>query len=276
MTEITDLNPTDASNTAITGESLDGNVANMGRMDNTLRAILGMVARSIRTNIWRVLDNSDDTKELALDLSGLTTATTRTLTVPDKSGVIALTNDTWAIMPIGVPFPAFDHLPSFSPPPTDGGYRYIKLTASDPYNAGVLTGESVSGSAPLVIATAVIDDADSPLNGETVSLINTENSSLRASTSPGTKQNDQGQSITGSFSIRRANTASTSTAYGSTGAISQAEDSANTGLILGFVSPTVSASTDRITFNNANSSGARVGNETRSKNIGVTYYMRIR
>jgi hypothetical protein len=90
MTEITDLNPTDASNTSITGESLDGNVANMGRMDNTLQAILGMVARSIRTNFWRVLDNSDDTKELALDLSGLTTATTRTLTVPDANGTLAL------------------------------------------------------------------------------------------------------------------------------------------------------------------------------------------
>jgi hypothetical protein len=98
MTEITDLSPTDASNTSITGESLDGNVANMGRMDNTLQAILGMVARSIRTNIWRVLDNSDDTKELALDLSGITTATTRTLTVPDKSGTVALTSD---LTPLG-------------------------------------------------------------------------------------------------------------------------------------------------------------------------------
>jgi hypothetical protein len=98
MTEITDLNPTDAANTEITGESLDGNVANMGRMDNTLQAVMGLLARSIRTNIWRVLDNSDDTKELALDLSGLTTATTRTLTVQDKSGSLALTSD---LTPLG-------------------------------------------------------------------------------------------------------------------------------------------------------------------------------
>ncbi len=45
MTEITDLSPTDASNLSVTGESLQGNVANMGRMDNTLQAILGMFGR---------------------------------------------------------------------------------------------------------------------------------------------------------------------------------------------------------------------------------------
>src|SRR5690606_40446888 len=59
---------------------------------------LGMVARSIRTNVLRFLDHTDDTKELAFDLSGLTTATTRTLTVPDASGTIALTSD---LTPLG-------------------------------------------------------------------------------------------------------------------------------------------------------------------------------
>lgn len=83
MTEITDLNTTDASNTSVTGESLDGSVANMGRMDNTLQAVMGLLARSIRTNVMRILDNTDDTKEVAFDASALTTATTRTITVPD-------------------------------------------------------------------------------------------------------------------------------------------------------------------------------------------------
>jgi hypothetical protein len=94
MTEITDLNPTDAANTEITGESLDGNVANMGRMDNTLQAVMGLLARSIRTNFWRVLDNSDDTKEVAFDASGITTATTRTLTVQDVSGTVYVSGGT--------------------------------------------------------------------------------------------------------------------------------------------------------------------------------------
>jgi len=45
MTEVTGFSPTDASNTAISGESLDGNVANMSRMDNTLQAIIGAIGR---------------------------------------------------------------------------------------------------------------------------------------------------------------------------------------------------------------------------------------
>jgi hypothetical protein len=39
------------------------------------------------------VDGTDVTKKLALELSGITTATTRTLTVPNKSGTIATTSD---------------------------------------------------------------------------------------------------------------------------------------------------------------------------------------
>lgn len=49
-----------------------------------------------------VSDNSDATKKLAFQLSGVTTATTRTLTVPDASGTIMLTSA------IGVTVQAFD------------------------------------------------------------------------------------------------------------------------------------------------------------------------
>lgn len=93
MTEITGLSTTDSSNTLVTGESIDGAIANMGRMDNTLQAILGLLARSIRTNVLRFLDNTDDTKRVALDLSGLPTATTRTWTAPYYSGTLGLVSD---------------------------------------------------------------------------------------------------------------------------------------------------------------------------------------
>ncbi len=93
MTEITDLSVTDSSNTTVTGESIDGAIANMGRMDNTLQAILGLLARSIRTNVLRFLDNTDPTKKVALDLSGLPTATTRTWTAPYYSGTLGLVSD---------------------------------------------------------------------------------------------------------------------------------------------------------------------------------------
>lgn len=42
--------------------------------------------------VFRVFDNGDSTKELAFECSGITTGTTRTLTVPDASGTIALTS----------------------------------------------------------------------------------------------------------------------------------------------------------------------------------------
>jgi hypothetical protein len=55
---------------------------------------------------WELYNSTDPTKELKFDLSGITTATTRTLTAPNASGTIALTsqlvdtrvytsNDTW-------------------------------------------------------------------------------------------------------------------------------------------------------------------------------------
>jgi hypothetical protein len=46
-------------------------------------------------------DNGDSTKNLAFQLSGITTGTTRTLTVPDKSGTIARTEDFAAPPAIG-------------------------------------------------------------------------------------------------------------------------------------------------------------------------------
>lgn len=44
-------------------------------------------------NKFEVADNSDTSKKFSFELSGVTTATTRTLTVPDKSGTLALTSD---------------------------------------------------------------------------------------------------------------------------------------------------------------------------------------
>jgi len=84
---------------------------------------------------------------------------------------------------IGVPFPVFDHIPGCPIPDNSGAVKYIKLTAGEDgtgeYNEGLLTSESVTGSAPDIIATAVIDYAQSPMNGQTISLINTSRQFLR-------------------------------------------------------------------------------------------------
>jgi len=167
----------------------------------------------------------------------------------------ALLNDPWALQPIGVPVPVFDHITGASAPPTDRAYRYIKLTASDSYNTGLLTGESVTGSAPDVQATAAISSVSSALNGQTVRLINTERRMLRAGSS-GTVQADSFKSHThpvgnGTFSQLQGPTG------GSTG-----------GNVQGI-------------YGSAGTSGYPVtatavgGTETVSKNIGATYYMRI-
>lgn len=49
--------------------------------------------QTFRDNRLEVVDDADNTKKLNLQLSGITTATTRTLTVPDKNGTIATTDD---------------------------------------------------------------------------------------------------------------------------------------------------------------------------------------
>lgn len=91
MTEITDLSETDSANTVITGNSTDGNIANMSAMDNVIQSILGLLKRSLKSSIWRLRDSTDQTKLLAFDLSGLPTATTTTVKVPAKGGTLATT-----------------------------------------------------------------------------------------------------------------------------------------------------------------------------------------
>ncbi|MCG8292238.1 hypothetical protein [Pseudomonas entomophila] len=180
---------------------------------------------------------------------------------PDLKADKADVADPWALMPIGVPIPLFLHLHPDGTPPLNKSYRYISLTASDSYNGGVLTGESISGSAPLVSATAVVSLAGSPLNGKTVNLINTEQRLLRGTTVPGQLLQDAMQSISGSVS----------------------------GLVSGVVSASGALSFTQSgtasTFDGANARGtltfnagsvARTADETRVKSIGVVYFMRIK
>src|SRR5690606_3755536 len=93
--------------------------------------------------------------------------------------------------PVGVPIPvADDLLASLAPPNSNAAYRYVKLSAGDAYNTGILTGETVSGSAPNITATAVVSLTGSPLDGKTLTLINTERRFLRAGAA-GTKEQSQ-------------------------------------------------------------------------------------
>lgn len=156
--------------------------------------------------------------------------------------------DPWALQPIGVPIPFFTNLAGVAEPPTNKAYRYIKLTASDAYNTGVLTGESVSGSAPLVQASATVSLTGSPINGLVVQLINTERRFLRAGL-PGTLEQD-------AMETHQHGSSAT------TGSSSQIVAPGGVGV----------ATAGSTTGNNTGRSAV----ETRVKNVGVTYYMRIK
>lgn len=88
--EISDYNETDASNVDITGIDVQENVMRPPAVNNAFRALQGALKRWFKASLFRLRDGTDQTKLLAFDLSGITTATTRTLTMPDASGTIAL------------------------------------------------------------------------------------------------------------------------------------------------------------------------------------------
>lgn len=174
----------------------------------------------------------------------------------------ASVSDPWTAMPIGVPIAVFDHIPGVLAPPTDQAYRYVKLTAgetgSGQYNQGILTNETVTGTAPLVSATAQISLGDSPLNGQTIRLINTERRFVRAG-SAGTIQDDALQGhrhppLSGTSFMARNGGSNFS------GGGASMADPATTG----------DPSSD------GTNGTPRTANETRARNIGATYYMRIR
>lgn len=172
--------------------------------------------------------------------------------------------DPWAIQPIGVPIPVFDNLGSSLLPPLNKSYRYVTLTANDSYNTGVLTGEVVSGSAPAVNATAVVNSPGSPLHGRTINLVNTGERVLRGAMVAGQLLQDALQNITGStgnnigaFDLDQSGAfaSAVSTSFRSSPSVS------------GAFAGTLSFDASRV---------ARTANETRAKSIGVTYIMRVR
>jgi hypothetical protein len=152
------------------------------------------------------------------------------------------------------------------PPSNTSGPIFIELTAgltgSGQFNNGKLTSESVSGSAPLVLATAVISFSGSPMIGQTIDLINTEGRMLRPSTLPGTKQNDALQNIVGSLDgVWGTNVVPT-------GPFTDVVSSQT-------VRPNAGTANPRIIGFDA-SLAVRTATETRMKNLGVKSYMRIK
>jgi hypothetical protein len=213
--------------------------------------------------------------------------------------------DPWAYQPVGVPIPLKDHLTGTTPPANGSTYTYIKLTAgltgSGAFNENLLSSESVSGSSPTITATAVVALASSPIYGQTIRLLNTEGRFIRGSTSSGTLQDSD--NIAHTHTGTTGNESADHTHSGTTGTVSSDHahyytftDDANNGPgnnpnssdaggsarnlwgsgisanhVHGFTTGgRSSAHTHSFT---SNSTG---GSESRPRNIGITYYMRIK
>lgn len=82
--------------TGLSGTSFNGSSAVTIAIDSTVATLTGtqtLTNKTLTDSSTFFQDESDASKKLQFQLSGITTATTRTLTVPDASGTIALTSD---------------------------------------------------------------------------------------------------------------------------------------------------------------------------------------
>jgi hypothetical protein len=189
-------------------------------------------------------------------------------------GVIVKDNQEFTGTAIGDTISLPTHLTGIVEPPLNASFRYIKLTAGESgageYNESVLTSETVTGTAPLLVATAVINLTNSPINGQTVNLINSEGRYIKPGVTSGTVANDKMQQITGSsihpsLSAHWSGTSFTEVgAFTASGLTGQRSDASGTG-----------SGSRGFTFDSANSPSARTGTSTDVKHIQYTYYMRI-
>ena len=80
------------SNLANSTVTIGGSAVALGSSITTLTGITSITSDAVvaKANGFRVIDNSDTTKQVAFDASGVATSTTRTLTVPNASDTLAL------------------------------------------------------------------------------------------------------------------------------------------------------------------------------------------
>jgi hypothetical protein len=236
----------------------------------TLDHISATVPESDATN-WRLIDATDVAYDNAT--TGLAAENSQNA-IDELFGLIPVLSDLqWLGTAIGDKIALPTHLAGVVAPPTDNAsFRYILLTAGESgvgeYNETILAGETVTGSAPLVVATAVINLAASPINGLTVNLLNSEGRYIKPGTSSGTVAFDQMQQITGD--LTRSNAAG-ETITSQSGALDHVSVSSAVGYATGATQPRVSGTL----FDSADSPNARTGTSTDVKNIQYTYYMRI-
>jgi hypothetical protein len=160
---ITSYSTTNASNTDVGGVDIQGTAA-VSNFDNAVRELMTHLAETnAGTAPWAdtmtIGDASDLTKEIRFELSGITTATTRVITVPDAD-----------ITLVGKASPTFtDQLTITSTDDGAGGGPELTLyrnsatpTASDGLGRVVFYGEDTAGNQePYAFIQSIISDATS-------------------------------------------------------------------------------------------------------------------
>lgn len=155
--------------------------------------------------------------------------------------------------------------PLTPPPKNDPRFRYVLCTAGEDglggYNEGILTDETVTGSAPLVNAVATVSLASSPFDGLTIHLINTEGRFVGAGESEAF-EDDSIQNITGEAGTSIINS-------GSWGA-----NSALYGKTVG-TRPSFLATADHYSVGFDASRNARTSDHTQPRTHRLPHYRRI-
>lgn len=179
-------------------------------------------------------------------------------------------NLVWLSKGIGELYAVDTSMAGVNIPPTDNAlFRYALLTAGESgvgeYNEGILTSESVTGTGPLLQATAIISLSGSPVDSSTIRLINSERRVLRAG-SPGAVESDALQGSKIEFG-------SGGTAKGD--ALMNSDGSAYP-VIWGAPGGTTRQTAIQTIVSDGTNGTPRIANETRAKSLGITYYMRIK
>lgn len=139
-------------NTTIESSKYNAFVDDLASDANAARPITaggtGETSARLKDGTWRFQNTSDTTKLLAFDLSGITAGTTRTLTVPNDSGELALLkNDLAALEALGSTGIAVR---------TTGNTWAQRGIAGTPNQIAVTNGNGVSGD-PTIALTPTID-----------------------------------------------------------------------------------------------------------------------
>lgn len=100
-----------------------------------------------------IADNADTTKKVAFEVSGVATATTRTLTIPNASGTIALTSDLSAYQPLDSDLTAFAALSANGMVSrTATGAVAVRAITQPAAGLTVTNGDGVAGNPTLALA----------------------------------------------------------------------------------------------------------------------------